>query len=237
MLKSYSKESSRKFNLKITRVLPLSLIVIGFVAIFYVISPIVIFQLNDIPRFTSVKLTSPIPDVLVTSIINLTGVDYAKASNWFPNATGFKREKPENPLSYYLLSIPKLGIQNAMVSTTSDDLFKNLVHYGGSSLPGEKGNTVIFGHSTLPQLFNPKNYKTIFSTLHNLKVGDELAINVDGVIYKYSIFEIKVIDPQDISVLEQKYDKSYITVITCTPPGTYWKRLVIKANLEKLGQT
>jgi len=37
-----------------------------------------------------------------------------------------------------------------------------------------------------------------------------------------------------ISVLEQKYDASYLTLVTCVPPGTYWKRLVVKAKLVQL---
>jgi len=35
-------------------------------------------------------------------------------------------------------------------------------------------------------------------------------------------------------VLEQKNDASYISLITCVPPGTYWKRLVVRAKLTEL---
>lgn len=226
MVKRYENKL-RKWNIRNSRfTLPLLLIIIGVGVISYVIAPIAFFQLTNAAKLTNGGVVSPIPEILST----LT-TDYTKASNWFPTAT---HNNPATPslVSSYWLSIPKLNIDSALVSTTNDDLFKNLVHYSGSSLPGEFGNAVIFGHSTLPQLFNPKNYKTIFSTLHTLKVGDELVIDVDGVTYKYSIFEIKVIDPQDISVLEQKYDNSYVTVITCTPPGTYWKRLVIRGKVE-----
>lgn len=209
--------------------IPLFLVVIGIGFISFVLFPLISFGLKDAPILVKSQITSPIPEVLSTSINIISGVDYTKASNWFPNAHA---SAPLPTLvSSYSLSIQKLNIKDAVVSTTSDDLFKNLVHYIGSSLPGEKGNTVVFGHSTLPQLYNPKNYKTIFSTLHTLKVGDEFSISVDGVIYKYAIFEIKIIEPEDISVLEQKYDDSYITLITCTPPGTYWKRLVIKGKV------
>lgn len=212
-------------------ILSLTLVTIGFVILFYVASPIVLFQLKYATENAGTSFVAPIPDVLANSIVNLSGVDYGKASNWFP-ATETKKDTPK--ISSYWLSIPKLGIIQATVSTVSDDLFKNLVHYGGSALPGEVGNAVIFGHSTLPQLFNPQNYKTIFSTLHTLKVGDEFATAVDGVTYSYKISQIKVIDPADISVLSQDADGSYVTIITCTPPGTYWKRLVIKGKLKNL---
>ena len=50
---------------------------------------------------------------------------------------------------------------------------------------------------------------------------------------KYSIENISVVDPDNTSVLEQSFDDSYITLITCTPPGTIWKRLIIKARIVK----
>jgi sortase A len=37
--------------------------------------------------------------------------------------------------------------------------------------------------------------------------------------------------PTDLSVLEQKFDGRYLTMVTCTPPGTYLRRLVIKARI------
>jgi sortase A len=42
------------------------------------------------------------------------------------------------------------------------------------SAPGEYGNIVIFGHSTLPQLYNPKDYKTIFTYLPSLEKKDHI---------------------------------------------------------------
>ena len=59
-------------------------------------------------------------------------------------------------------------------------------------------------------------------------------ITYDGVAYRYVIYEMVVTDPNDLSVLEQRFDDSYITLVTCVPPGTYWKRLNVKAKLATL---
>jgi sortase A len=115
-----------------------------------------------------------------------------------------------------------------------EDLEKGLVHYGGTAYPGEYGNTVIFGHSTLPYFFNPKDYKTIFSWLPSLNEGDEIYVNYEGVTYKYKIIEMRVVMPDDVSILEQKYDDSYLSLITCVPPGTYNHRLWVKSKLDKI---
>lgn len=93
---------------------------------------------------------------------------------------------------------------------------------------------MIFGHSTLPQLFDPTNYKAIFATLHTLKAGDTFEVTVDDTSYSYKIFSISITTPDDMNIFSQSYDNSYITLVTCTPPGTIWKRLVIRASLEGL---
>ena len=92
---------------------------------------------------------------------------------------------------------------------------------------------MIFGHSTLPQLFNPKNYKTIFANAYLLKENDLIYATVENITYKYRVYNISVVDPKDTSIFTQDLNDSYITLVTCTPPGTIWKRLIIKARLEK----
>jgi len=148
---------------------------------------------------------------------------------WFPTAPKFTPSSTK--ITHYTLSIPKLGIENAVVAIGEIDIKKSLIQYPGTANPGQPGNTVIFGHSVLPQFFNPKNYLTIFSTLPTLKPADEILVNFDGVIYKYRVEEMVEVSPNDISVLEQRYDDSYITLITCVPPGTFFRRLIVRGRL------
>ncbi len=156
--------------------------------------------------------------------------DYTLISSWFDEPV--KLSEHDNPqLTDYRLSIPKLGITNAWVQIGGDDLKKKLIHYPDTAVPGQMGNAVVFGHSVLPQFFNPKNYLTIFSTLHTLESGDKIIIDYDGVKYEYLIEKMFEVPPTDVSVLEQRYDGRYLTVITCTPPGTYLRRLVVRARL------
>ncbi|MEK7591935.1 MAG: sortase [Patescibacteria group bacterium] len=159
------------------------------------------------------------------------GVDYTNPNVWFPTSP---QKKVVAPVNSYTISIPSLRIKNAQVQIGGDDLSKSLIHYGGTSLPGEFGNTVIFGHSSLPQLFNPNNYKTIFSELPSIKIGDTFTILYDGITYAYTVSDLVVVDPTDLSVLEQKFDDSYVTLVTCVPPGTYWKRLNVRARLKRV---
>jgi sortase A len=59
-------------------------------------------------------------------------------------------------------------------------------------------------------------------------------VNVNNVTYKYRVENITVVDPNNTSILQQNFDDSYLTLVTCTPPGTIWKRLAVKARIEKI---
>lgn len=215
------------------RVLPLFLVVAGIVLFSSAAVPIFFYQFFVSPRF--VKLVKPAPDdYLLQSqpgvLGEKAGLDMTNASNWFP-AADYLPPRPSK-ITHYTLSIPKLGIEEAIVQIGGEDLKTSLIHYQGTAFPGQFGNAVVFGHSVLPQFFNPKNYLTIFSTLPELRGKDEIFINFDGVRYRYLVEEMVEVQPEDISVLEQRYDDSYLTLITCVPPGTYLRRLVVRARLK-----
>ncbi len=144
----------------------------------------------------------------------------------------------QNVPEYFYISIPKLKIENAKVKTNFDGSSPDgfIGHYKGSSLPGQSGNSYIFGHSVLPWFFNPKNYKTIFSTLGDLKQEAEIYITYNNTRLKYIVDNQIVLKPEEVRPLEPwkpKYlNESTITLMTCWPAGTKAERLEIRAILE-----
>ncbi|PIY95096.1 MAG: hypothetical protein COY68_00300 [Candidatus Levybacteria bacterium CG_4_10_14_0_8_um_filter_35_23] len=242
MAKYYYRKSSLNFK-KITKFISLLILITGFIIAVYVFFPLISYQIYFASAFSDQEIAAPIPkatvlnNATVTSLLNsassnfFSGIDYSNAENWFPNV---KFQKQTQKVENYNLSIPKLGIKNAIVSTIDTNLEKHLVNYGGTAVPPNKGTAVIFGHSTLPQLYDSTNYKTIFANVHKLKIGDQIQTNVANVSFSYKIVSIFIVDPSDVSIVEQSYDDSYLALVTCTPPGTIWKRLIIKAKLEKI---
>ncbi len=191
---------------------------------------------TPIDETTKIVSSSPLSPVAYAAagpekMVADSATDFTNVNTWYPAAPQ-KHDKAS--VTTYTLSIPKLKIKDALVSIGGDDLNSSLVHYGGTGLPGQYGGAVVFGHSTLPQFYDPKNYKTIFSMVPTLKEGDDIFVNYDGVEYRYTIYKMVVIDPTDLSVLEQRFDNSYLTLVTCVPPGTYWKRLNVHAKLNTL---
>lgn len=234
----YKKNNS---NLKrlVIRSLGLLLFSGGLLAVAFFSFPLISFQIYLQPVLASQGMATPIPKATVLnensikSLLSgaastLSGVDYSNARNWFPS---FQDGKTTSAVTSYSLSIPKIGISQSTVSTTNNDLAANLVHYSGTTVPPNKGNAVIFGHSTLPQLYRANDYKTIFANIHTLDVGDELELTVSNVRYVYKIYNVTITEPTDTSFFAQNFDDNYLTLVTCTPPGTTWKRLVLKARM------
>lgn len=246
MSKYYYKKTSTNFLRKTIRIISLICLTIGLSIAIYIFFPFISWQIYFEPVFASQNITSPIPKSIVvnSSLIGnlianakntINGVDYTNAENWFPGLSISRLGQKGIPkVVSYTLSIPKIQVDNAYVSTVDNNVGIHLVNYQGTSIPGNLGNAVIFGHSTLPQLFNPKDYKTIFANAYKLKIGDKITAHVNNVSYLYKIYSITVVDPSDTSLFFQSFDNSYITLVTCTPPGTVWKRLIIKSSLEKI---
>ena len=216
------------------KLLAISLLCLGLLFFASAIFPIIKFQLQYSINFN--QLINPLSLQNYNTSQNILGTattDYTQISNWFDSGSSNSNQIFSNDKTFtYLLSIPKLKISNAVVTLGSMDLKKSLIQYPQTALPGQLGNTVIFGHSVLPQFFNPKSYLTIFSTLYKLKQGDEILINYDNVQYEYIVDEMFEVKPTDLSVLEQRFDQKNLTLITCSPPGTYLRRLIIKTSLS-----
>jgi len=159
-------------------------------------------------------------------------IDYDLINNWFPTAP-IPPIKPSQ-ITHYTISIPKVKIKKAVVEIGGIQVKKSLVHYPGTALPGEFGNAVIFGHSVLPVFYNPQDYKSIFSLIPTLEKGDKIYVFFDGIEFIYEVVSYKEAKPEDVDVLEQRFDQQTLSLVTCVPPGTYLKRGIVKARLVRI---
>ena len=133
--------------------------------------------------------------------------------------------------------IPKINV-NVPVNydiTTYDEatiqrgLENGVVHYANTALPGQVGNNVILGHNT-NNFWNSGNYKTAFVLLDRLENGDTIELHYNSKRYVYEVFNKKVVEPNDFSLINQQVQEPIVSLITCTPPGTSWQRLFVQAR-------
>lgn len=236
----------RSINLRIlARLMGLIIAIGGLSLAGYTFFPLVSYAIYVTPALASQEFASPIPQstivtqstiksLLENTATQLSHIGNPNDTSWLPPTSPdqYKEVGVTEQLSNFYLTIPKLGIQDAYVSMTDNDVNLHPIWFPGTAIPGSKGNTAIFGHSTLPQWFDPHNPHAIFATALNLNVGDTIILTVGSTNYTYRIIKMYIVPADDTSYLAQDTDGSYVSIITCTPPGTTWERLVIKAKLE-----
>ncbi len=131
--------------------------------------------------------------------------------------------------------IPKINVEipTDYSQTTTDEsqienaLEKGVVHYPTTVLPGQQGNAAYFGHSS-NNIFNPGKYKFAFVLLHELVPGDTFYLTNKGTVYAYKVISRTIVDPSDVGVLGPVPGQTATaTLITCDPPGTSLKRLIV----------
>ena len=111
-------------------------------------------------------------------------------------------------------------------------LTKGVAHALGTSFPGYAGNVFLFSHSSV-NFYEANRYNSIFYLLDKLVVGDEIDLYYLNSKFKYVVTEKKVVNSSDVQYLAGDGTKKTVTLMTCWPPGTSWKRLLVIGTLAE----
>lgn len=128
------------------------------------------------------------------------------------------------PVNYGISALDDATVQKALQD--------GIVHYklpAADSLPGELGNTVLLGHSS-NDIFAAGKYKFALVLADQLAIDDTFFLHYNGTRYTYKVTDKKIINPDEVATLQTGYGKPMATLVTCTPPGTTFKRLLIFAE-------
>lgn len=130
--------------------------------------------------------------------------------------------------------IPKIGVNaevlwNPNKENLLEELRNGVIHYPGSEFPGEKGNIILIGHSSgIPG--SAGKYDNVFLLLSELKNGDFVTLYFKGNQFNYSVFNKKIIRSDFRDLKLDSFGNSNLVLVTCWPPGTNFKRLVVMAR-------
>lgn len=123
------------------------------------------------------------------------------------------------------------------VESTNEEIYDRFLKYGlahfkGTPLPGDGGNSFIYGHSAVISFFNKHSNlpETIFTKLEDIDIGDTVVINKEDTTLSYIVRNKKIVSPDDFSILKTQGDKETVTLMTCWPLGVGTKRLVVVAE-------
>lgn len=130
------------------------------------------------------------------------------------------------------MEIPRLGVKKVLVGgVDAESLMKGPGLFPYSPLPGQLGNVAVAGHRT--------TYGAPFEDLDKIVVGDVITFDMPSGRVEYRVTrEPYNVFPSMVEVVETKDPKrATLTLVTCTPKWTAWKRLIVEAELVTRGQT
>ena len=137
------------------------------------------------------------------------------------------------------LYIPKIKSNASVVADVSPydkgeyvkALETGIAHAKGTVTPNKEGNVFLFAHSAV-NFYERNKYDVYFYLLHELKKDDEIFVSYDGIIYKYRVQEVKIVNREDVKYLSKYSDEDTLTLMTCYPAGTDWKRTIVIAHRD-----
>jgi LPXTG-site transpeptidase (sortase) family protein len=136
--------------------------------------------------------------------------------------------------------IPKIGANAKVIPQVNpydskqyqQALTLGVAHAGGSALPGAIGNIFIFSHSSV-NFYDALRYNSIFYLLDKLEKNDTIILYYTGNRFTYHVTNKKIVSPDAIQYLTapERYTQM-LTLMTCWPPGTSYKRLLVLADRD-----
>lgn len=132
--------------------------------------------------------------------------------------------------------IPKINVNAAIVQDVDPyssfeyqrQLAKGVAHAAGTALPDEESSMFLFAHAS-GDILMARRYNSVFYLLNKLEAGDQLLIYYRGAPYHYQVSASKEVAADAIAYLENNLESDLI-LMTCTPPGTTWRRLLVFAD-------
>ena len=124
------------------------------------------------------------------------------------------------------ITVPKISQELPVYHGTSNGVLSIAVgHLQGSSLPvgGASTHSVVSAHRGLPTA-------TLFTHLDRMEIGDTFHFKILDRTITYQVDQIRVVDPNDSSLLQIVPDKDYCTLLTCTPYGINTQRLLVRGH-------
>lgn len=124
------------------------------------------------------------------------------------------------------ITIPKIGQELPVYHGTSEGVLSVAVgHLEGTSLPvgGTDTHSVVSAHRGLPTA-------VLFTHLDRMELGDTFTFTVLDRTLTYEVDQIRIVEPDDSSLIQLVEGKDYCTLLTCTPYGINTQRLLVRGH-------
>ncbi|MDN4616784.1 class D sortase [Paenibacillus sp. PsM32] len=125
-----------------------------------------------------------------------------------------------------ILTVPKLNLEAAIVEGADPEQLQSaLGHIRGGGEAGQiNSNYSIAGHRS-------SRYGKFFNRLHELNKHDAFQLQTSTGKYAYQVYDIQIVEPDQVEVLQPESGQSIVTLITCYPDHSSQYRLIVKGKL------
>ncbi|GAA1956568.1 hypothetical protein GCM10009798_14920 [Nocardioides panacihumi] len=123
-----------------------------------------------------------------------------------------------------VVAVPSIGLSLPIFhGTAAETLDRGVGHLYGTALPvgGAGTHSVLTGHSGIVG-------STLFTNLHKVRLGDQIAVTVLDQTLTYRVDDIRTVLPDETDSLAPAPGKDYLTLVTCTPIGVNSHRLLVR---------
>lgn len=168
----------------------------------------------------------------------MANIFYTNNDNVYIEEDGIKREETvtdQGPVTNeYIgyLNIPKINLTKGFLDkrSTENDVEKNILVVEGSSYPDvEKGNLILAGHSGT-------GWKAFFNDLYKLEKNDVAYVTYENKKYTYKIVNIYTQPKVGTIAIYRNYDKTTLTLVTCTNDDSTTQTIYIAELQEVIEQ-
>lgn len=127
------------------------------------------------------------------------------------------------------LNLPVSNPETRDIAELDATLKNGPARYVDSALLGEKGNVLIFGHSSHLPVVHNQMYKA-FNRIPELKTGDSITVEGDGMAYEYIVQGVEKVDAEE-GIIDISKEGNRLTIVTCDTLTGKSARYVLKAEL------
>lgn len=166
-------------------------------------------------------------------------IKYTIRERWY--ALGRLRGSWSNPVwearGDYMIYVPRIDAKSPVIpqvdASNEKEYFKALkvgvAEAAGLSVPGRRGTTYLFAHSTDNPL-NFSRFNAIFYLLDKMQPDDRVELFYKGNYYHYKVEKMEIMAANDTRYLVPQFSHELLVLQTCYPFGTTQKRLVVVAK-------
>lgn len=158
------------------------------------------------------------------------GQNYAQVSQLLDEGITSADENKAQPIKLEegvlgIISIASIDLKLPILEgATKKNMRHAAAHMSETTPLGQVGNAAIAAHRA-------HKAGRLFNRLGEVKIGDEIIVQNDQQRYIYKVYNIVIVEPTDLSVLDKNDKDAVLTLITCDPMINPTHRLIVQAKL------